>query len=62
MNAPLFSIHSIKALEARSFSVFRANIENTPEKLELAKNLYPSSDFYFEFHYTPISLQVVYGG
>jgi hypothetical protein len=62
MNAPLFSIHSIKALEARSFSVFRANIDNTPEKLELAKNLYPSSDFYIEFHYTPISLQVVYGG
>jgi hypothetical protein len=62
MNAPLFSIHSIKALEARSFSVFRANIENTPEKLELAKNLYPSSQFYIEFHFTPISLQVVYGG
>jgi hypothetical protein len=62
MNEPLFSIHSIKALEDRSFSVFRANIENTPEKLELAKNLYPSSQFYIEFHYTPISLQVVYGG
>jgi hypothetical protein len=56
MNKPLFSIHSIKALEARSFSVLRANIENTPEKLELAKNLYPSSQFYIEFHYTPISL------
>jgi hypothetical protein len=62
MNKPLFSIHSIKALEARSFSVFRANIENTPDKLELAKNLYPSSDFYFEFHFTPISLKVVFGG
>jgi hypothetical protein len=62
MKTPLFSIHSIKALEARSFSVLRANIENTPEKLELAKNLYPSSQFYIEFHFTPISLQVVYGG
>jgi hypothetical protein len=61
MNKPLFSIHSIKALEARTFSVFRANIENTPEKLELAKQLYPSSDFYFEFHFTPISLKVVFG-
>jgi hypothetical protein len=61
MKTPLFSIHSIKALEARSFSVFRANIENTPEKLELAKNLYPSSQFYIEFHNSPISLQVVYG-
>jgi hypothetical protein len=62
MNAPLFSIHSIKALEARTFSVLRANIENTPEKLELAKKLYPGLDFYFEFHCTPISLKVVFGG
>jgi hypothetical protein len=62
MNKPLFSIHSIKALEARSFSVLRANIENTPEKLELAKSLFPTSDFYFEFHFTPISLKVVFGG
>jgi hypothetical protein len=61
MNAPLFSIHSIKALEARSFSVLRANIENTPEKLELAKKLFPSSDFYFQFHFTPISLKFTYG-
>ena len=59
---PLFSIHSISQLENRTFSVFRANIENTPEKLELAKKLFPSSDFYFEFHNTPISLKVVYGG
>jgi hypothetical protein len=61
MKTPLFSIHSIAALESRSFSVFRANIENTPEKLELAKQLFPSSDFYIEFHFTPISLKVVYG-
>jgi hypothetical protein len=61
MKTPLFSIHSIAALETRSFSVLRANIENTPEKLELARNLYPSSDFYFEFHFTPISLGVIFG-
>lgn len=61
MQTPLFSIHSIKALETRSFSVFRANIENTPEKLELAKKLFPSSDWFIEFHFTPISLKVVYG-
>jgi hypothetical protein len=62
MKTPLFSIHSIKALEARTFSVLRANIENTPEKLELAKKLYPSSSYYFEFHFTPISLGVIFGG
>jgi hypothetical protein len=61
MKTPLFSIHSIAALESRSFSVLRANIENTPEKLKLARNLYPSSDFYFEFHFTPISLNVIFG-
>lgn len=61
MQTPYFSIHSIKALESRSFSVFRANIENTPEKLELAKKIFPSSKFHFEFHYTPICLRVVYG-
>jgi hypothetical protein len=61
MKTTLFSIHSIKALESRTFSVIRANIENTPEKLELARNLYPSSDFYFEFHFTPISLNVIFG-
>jgi len=62
MKTPLFSIHSIKALENRAFSVFRANIENTTEKLELAKNLYPSSHYYFEFHFTPISVNVIFGG
>jgi hypothetical protein len=62
MKTPLFSIHSIAALESRCFSVLRANIENTPEKFELARNLYPSSDFYFEFHFTPISLNVIFGG
>jgi hypothetical protein len=61
MQTPLFSIHSIAALESRSFSVLRANIENTAEKLELARNLYPSSDYYFEFHFTPISLNVIFG-
>ena len=61
MNKPLFSIHSIKALESRQFSVFRANIDNTLDKLELAKQLFPSSDFYIEFHFTPISLRVIYG-
>jgi hypothetical protein len=61
MCKPLFSIHSIKALEARCFSVLRANIENTPDKLEIAKKLYPSSEFYIEFHQEPISLKVVFG-
>jgi hypothetical protein len=63
MKTPLFSIHSIAALESRSsFSVLRANIENTTEKLELARNLYPSSHYYFEFHFTQISVNVIFGG
>jgi hypothetical protein len=61
MKTPLFSIHSIAALESRSFSVLRANIENTPEKLELAKKLYPSDSWFIEFHFTPISVNVIFG-
>jgi hypothetical protein len=61
MKTPLFSIHSIAALESRSFSVLRANIENTPDKLELAKKLYPSDSWFIEFHFTPISVNVIFG-
>jgi hypothetical protein len=61
MRKPYFSIHSIKALENRAFSVFRANIDNTPDKLELARKLYPGSVWYIEFHDVKISVRVVYG-
>jgi hypothetical protein len=61
MRKQYFSIHSIKALENRAFSVFRANIDNTPDKLELAKKLYPSDSWYIEFHDVKISVRVVYG-
>ena len=54
-----FSIHSVKALENKQFSIFRANIENTIEKLELAKNMFPSNDWYIEFHNYKISLNPV---
>ena len=59
---PFFSIHSISQLENRSFSVFRANIENTAENLAYFNELFSLDNWYFEFHYTPISLKVVYGG
>jgi hypothetical protein len=61
MRKPYFSIHSIKALESRAFSVVRANIENTPDKLELAKKLYPSDSWYIELHDVKISVRPVYG-
>jgi hypothetical protein len=61
MRKPYFTIHSIKALESRAFSVFLANIDNTPNKLELAKKLYPSSVWYIEFHDVKISVRVIYG-
>jgi hypothetical protein len=54
-----FSIHSVKALKNKQFSIFRANIENTIEKLELAKNMFPSNDWYIEFHNYKISLNPV---
>jgi len=61
MRKPYFTIHSVKALESRAFSVFRANIENTPDKLELARKLYPIEFWYIEFHDVKISVLPVYG-
>ena len=61
MRKHYFTIHSVKALENRAFSVFRANIENTPDKLEVAKKLYPIEFWYIEFHDVKISVRPVYG-
>jgi hypothetical protein len=61
MRKKYFTIHSIKALESRAFSVVRANIENRPDKLELARKLYPSSSWFIEFHDVKISVRPVYG-
>jgi hypothetical protein len=61
MRKPYFTIHSVKALESRAFSVFRANIDNTPDKLELAIKLYPIKFWYIEFHDVKISVCPVYG-
>jgi hypothetical protein len=45
-----FSVHSVNSLEKRQFSIIHANIDNTPEKVELARSFYPKEDFHFEFH------------
>jgi hypothetical protein len=54
-----FSIHSIAALESKAFSIVLANIDNTSEKLELAKKLFESENFYIEFHNYKQDLRVV---
>jgi hypothetical protein len=45
-----FSIHNRKKLEDKEFSIIRGNIENTLDKVEIAKSIYPDEDWYFEFH------------
>lgn len=46
-----FSIHSVAALNNKQFSEVIANIDNTPSKVEMAKELYPNiEDWWFEFH------------
>lgn len=45
-----FSIHSVKALNKRQFSIVLANVDNTAEKLAIAKNLYPLEHWHIEFH------------
>ena len=59
MRSAFFSIHSVKALENRAFSIVHANIENTPEKVKLARSLYPIEDWHFEFHNYKIDLRPV---
>lgn len=59
MRSAFFSIHSVKALEKREFSIFLGNIENTPKKVELARSIYPIEDWYFEFHDYKIDLRPV---
>jgi hypothetical protein len=54
-----FSIHSIAALQSKGFSIVHGNIDNTPEKLELAKKLFESENFYIEFHNYKQDLRVV---
>jgi hypothetical protein len=50
--APYFSIRSWYALrEKQDNNIVRGNIENTPEKVNLALELYPIEDYYFEWHY-----------
>ena len=46
-------------MKAKQFSVFRANIDNTEQKRELAKNLFPSENWIFEYHNEKKSLTVV---
>jgi hypothetical protein len=59
MNKKYFSVHSINAMKAKQFSIFRANIENTKDKIELATNIFPSDNWIFEYHDEKKSLKVV---
>lgn len=45
-----FSIHSIKSIESKGFSIVLANVENTLGNTKLAKKTYNENDFYFEYH------------
>lgn len=46
------SILSTKAMKAKEFCIILANVDNTPEKLELAKKQFPEPDFIIHFHFT----------
>ncbi len=59
IDSAFFSVHSVKALENRSFSIVHANIENTPNKLDLAKSIYPIDEYHFEFHNYKIDMSPV---
>jgi hypothetical protein len=57
-NNKYFSIHSVNALEKREFSIVVANIDNTIEKNELARKLYPIEDWHIEYHNYKIDMRV----
>jgi len=58
-NSKYFSIHSLKAIENKQFSIIRGNIQNVPEKVILAKELYNEKDWYFEYHNTKKDLSII---
>lgn len=55
-----FSVHSVKAMQNKAFSVVHGNIDKTPEKVELARSLYPAEDYHFDFHNHKIDLRPVF--
>ena len=59
INKKYFTIHSLVALKNRSYSIFRANIDNTIEKVQLAKSLYNDIEFMFEYHNEKKCMKIV---
>lgn len=53
-----FSIHSVKALENREYSIVMANVNNTTEKVELARSIFPIEDWHIEYHNYKIDMRV----
>jgi hypothetical protein len=53
-----FSIHSVNALEKREYSIIMANVNNTPEKVELALSIFPIEDWHIEYHNYKIDMRV----
>ena len=45
-----FTVHSVQKMEQTEFSIWIANIDNTPDNLEKAKSLFPEPHWWIEFH------------
>jgi len=59
MNSPYITVHSVAAMDARRFTIWIANIENTPEKLAKVRALYPEPDWYVELHHAKYDMRWV---
>lgn len=56
-----FSIHNIQALvDKAAQSIVLANIDNTPEKIKLAREYYPEDSYYFEYHNYKKDMRVMF--
>jgi hypothetical protein len=56
MDAPYITVHYVPAMDARTFSIWRGNILNTPETIAKVRELFPEPDWWIEFHHAKIDL------
>ena len=50
MENKYLTVHSVAAMERKEYSIWRANIDNTPEKLAKVKEIFPAPNWWIEQH------------
>lgn len=58
-NKKYLTVHNLKQLEKKEFSIIIANIQNSEEKRKIAERLYEKENYYIEFHNYRQNLKVM---